>query len=59
VVIDDSEYDSDVGVWQREFDQKNAVFRGIDDCSDDDFVIVSDVDEIVNPDAIKHAIEKS
>jgi beta-1,4-mannosyl-glycoprotein beta-1,4-N-acetylglucosaminyltransferase len=59
IVVDDSEYDPDVGIWQREFDQKNAVFRGINDCSDDDFVIVSDVDEIVNPDAIKHAITRN
>ena len=52
VIVDDSEYDSNIDVWQREFDQKNSVFRGISDCKDDDFVIVSDVDEIIKPDLI-------
>jgi hypothetical protein len=52
VIVDDSEYDPKTDVWQREFDQKNSVFRGLDDCRDDDFVIVSDVDEIVKPDLI-------
>jgi len=57
IVIDDTEYDSSVDIWQREFDQKNAVFRGIKDCKDEDFVIVSDVDEIINPDTIMLAIK--
>ena len=49
IVIDDSEYEEDLNIWQREFDQKNAVFRGIHGCNKEDFVIVSDVDEIPNP----------
>ena len=57
VVVDDTEYNPNIDIWQREFDQKNAVFRGIDDCRDEDFVIVSDVDEIINPNAIMSAIE--
>ena len=49
IVIDDSEYEEDLNIWQREFDQKNAVFRGIHGCNKEDFVIVSDVDEIPDP----------
>lgn len=52
VIVDDSEFDPNMEVWQREFDQKNSVFRGINDCKEDDIVIVSDVDEIINPDII-------
>jgi len=56
VIVDDSEYDPGIDVWQREFDQKNSVFRGINDCKDDDFVIVSDVDEIIKPDLISRVV---
>ena len=59
VIVDDSEYDPNIDVWQREFDQKNSVFRGINDCKDDDFVIVSDVDEIIKPDLILKFIKQS
>jgi len=56
VVVDDSEYKKNLNAWQREFDQKNSVFRGIYGCGKEDFVIVSDVDEIPNPDIIKDII---
>ena len=59
VVTDDTEYKSTDDAWQRAFDQKNSVFKGIDDCKDNDFVIVSDVDEIVNPYAITNAINNN
>ena len=32
----------------REFDQRNAITRGLAEASDDDFIIISDVDEIPN-----------
>jgi len=59
VVVDDAEYDPSVDVWQREFDQKNSVFRGISDCKNDDFVIVSDVDEIIRPDLISGIVAQN
>ena len=58
IVVDDSEYKEDVKVWQREFDQKNSVFRGIQGCGAEDFVIVSDVDEIPNPNVIKDIVNE-
>ncbi|WP_052710389.1 hypothetical protein [Azospirillum thiophilum] len=33
--------------WQREAYQRDAILRGLEDCRDDDMVIVSDVDEIL------------
>ena len=32
----------------REFDQRNAITKGLTDASDEDFIIISDVDEIPN-----------
>ena len=32
----------------REFDQRNAITRGLTEASDEDFIIISDVDEIPN-----------
>ena len=59
VIVDDTEFKPEIDAWQREFDQKNSVFRGMNDCKDNDFVIISDVDEIVNPDAITSAINNN
>lgn len=57
IIVDDTEYKAETDVWQREFDQKNSVFRELHDCNKDDFVIISDVDEIVNPNAIISAMD--
>ena len=59
IIIEDKEYRPEIDVWQREFDQKNAVFRGVYDIKNDDFVIISDLDEIINPDAITSAINNN
>ena len=40
----------------RDTFQKNAVGRGLKQCSDDDIIIFSDLDEIPNPEAIKEII---
>ena len=37
-----------VGPWAREFYQRDAAVAGIDDAGDDDLVLVSDVDEIID-----------
>lgn len=39
--------------WANEFHQRNALLRGLTDAVDDDWVIISDVDEIPNPNAIR------
>ena len=37
----------------NEVHQRNALLRGLTDAADDDWVIISDVDEIPNPDALR------
>jgi len=59
IVIDESEFNKNLGVWQREFDQKNAVFRGIQGCKKEDFLIVSDVDEIPDPNIIRSIVSRN
>ena len=41
----------------RDTFQKNAVTRGLKDCTDDDVVIFSDLDEIPNPDKIREILQ--
>jgi beta-1,4-mannosyl-glycoprotein beta-1,4-N-acetylglucosaminyltransferase len=36
--------------WVREFYQKESLINALTDCSDDDLIFISDVDEIWNPD---------
>ena len=42
--------------WDNEFFQRNSITKGLYDASPDDFVIISDVDEIPNPEAIQEGI---
>ena len=39
--------------WLYENYQRDAIMRGLSDCKDDDIVIISDLDEIPNPEAVK------
>jgi len=39
--------------WRRENFQRNALARGYDDCNADDVIMISDLDEIPNPETIK------
>jgi hypothetical protein len=39
--------------WDNEHHQRNAIVRGLTDAKDDDIIIVSDVDEILRPEAIE------
>lgn len=54
VVVDDTPkgYTHD-----RDTFQKNAVTRGLKDCTDEDIIIFSDLDEIPNPEKIKEIIK--
>lgn len=52
VVVDDTPKGAGWGTHERDTFQKNAVTRGLTDCTDDDVVIFSDLDEIPNPDKI-------
>lgn len=42
--------------WEYEAFQRNAIARALGECGPDDAVIVSDVDEMVSPDAVRRAI---
>jgi len=40
--------------WGRETYQREAIFYGIKECSDDDIILISDLDEIPNPKEIEN-----
>ncbi len=41
------------GMFEREFFQRNQILNGLTDCSDNDIIIISDVDEILRANAIR------
>ncbi|WP_312690921.1 benzoate transporter [Kosakonia sp.] len=43
----------EVDAWANEAAQRNAIMHGLKDAKDDDLILVSDVDEIFSPQAIK------
>ena len=57
VVVDDTPKGAGWGTHERDTFQKNAVTRGLKDCTDDDIVIFSDLDEIPNPDKIREILQ--
>lgn len=57
VVVDDTPKGADWGTHERDTFQKNAVTRGLKDCTDDDVIIFSDLDEIPNPDKIREILQ--
>lgn len=54
IVVDDSPMD--VTTHLRDKFQKNALARGLSEASEEDVIILSDVDEIPNPDALRKII---
>ena len=42
-----------INPYLRENFQRNSIMRGLEKCKDDDFIIISDLDEIPNPDRLK------
>ncbi|MDE6620277.1 MAG: glycosyltransferase [Lachnospiraceae bacterium] len=57
VVVDDTPRGAEWGTHERDTFQKNAVTRGLKNCTDDDIVIFSDLDEIPNPDKIREILQ--
>ena len=55
VVVDNSP--SDISTHERDKFQKNALAGALKDVSDEDIILLSDVDEIPNPEALKTVIE--
>ena len=54
VVVDDT---PEGDTHARDTFQKNAVTRGLKDCTDEDIIIFSDLDEIPNPDKIQEILQ--
>ena len=46
-------------VWHYDHYQRNQLVRGLDKCNDNDVIILSDLDEIVNPVTIKEVVKQS
>ncbi len=44
--------------WSIENFQRNAILRGLADCTDDDLIIISDLDEFIKPSVLKNLSEQ-
>ena len=59
VILNDSDFpDGDVSAWDREYLSRRAMLQGLKGASPDDFVLISDVDEIPRPDALVRVLER-
>ena len=47
-------YPETENAWDMQFYQRNQISRGITQCSADDIILISDLDEIPNPEVIKN-----
>ncbi|MFA5238276.1 MAG: hypothetical protein WC476_01035 [Phycisphaerae bacterium] len=52
VVVEDYPKGTSFISWDREHHQRNAIIRGLSDVKDDDYIMLSDVDEIPRPSKI-------
>jgi beta-1,4-mannosyl-glycoprotein beta-1,4-N-acetylglucosaminyltransferase len=51
IIVDEfPEFDN---AWTFEFYQRNSINRGLSNCKDDDVILISDLDEIPNPESVK------
>lgn len=55
IIFDEKPYSN---AWKNEADTRNAISRGLKAASDKDLILVSDVDEIYNPEIIKELSTK-
>ncbi len=44
--------------WSIEIFQRNAILRGLTDCTDDDIIIISDLDEFIKPSVLRDLTEQ-
>lgn len=51
VIVDD--FPNELGKWTIENHQRNCISRGLKECNPDDLIIISDLDEIPNPELLK------
>lgn len=40
--------------WAKEWFQRNSIIKGLDDCKPEDIIMISDLDEIPNPDMLRN-----
>lgn len=45
--------------WELEFFQRNSILRGLKNCAADDLIILSDIDEIPNPNTVKSVVKNN
>ncbi len=45
--------------WDRETYQRNQIMQGLTDCSNDDIILISDIDEFINPHKIPLILESA
>lgn len=43
--------------WQREAHQRDCISRGLTECAPDDVIVVTDLDEIPNPETLRRALD--
>ncbi|MEO6882917.1 MAG: hypothetical protein ABI199_02705 [Bacteroidia bacterium] len=53
IIVNDYPSGENLSPWAYEHNQRNMIRRGLEKCAPDDVIIISDVDEIPNPDKIK------
>ncbi len=56
IVVDD--FEEGMSAWDREIHQRNSIKRGLSDCKPSDVIIISDVDEIINPQTLDRVKNK-
>jgi beta-1,4-mannosyl-glycoprotein beta-1,4-N-acetylglucosaminyltransferase len=49
----DTSYNPNSAAWQFEYQQRSALFYGLENVKDSDIILMGDIDEIPNPDYIK------
>ena len=57
IYIEFNDFPNSDNPWVLENTQRNAISLGLKDCKDDDIIIISDIDEIVSPNAITEGIK--
>ena len=55
VIFDEYPEESELREWTIENSQRNYIMKGLENCNDDDIIMVSDMDEIPRPELIKSA----
>lgn len=57
IKIEDMPESKGVDDWTLEHFQRNGIMRGLTDCKPDDIILISDVDEIPNPNTLRDLVK--